>query len=365
MPSPAPRDTRFRDDITGLRTIAILAVVLVHAGVTWLPGGFVGVDVFFVISGFLITAHLLREAEATGRIDLIAFWARRLRRLFPALVAATVATCVIAALIFSPLELRGLAFEGGATVLSVANILFAQQATDDFGHDVQQSPLLHMWSLGAEEQFHLALPIVVLIVAFAARRLRMKLRTVLAVALVAVFVVSLAASVYVTDNHPFWAFYTLPTRAWEFTVGGLVALALGSRTMPKSWGSLSVWIGLGLIASSCLFIQASDAFPGLIAAVPVVGSALIIAGGSAEAPPSKLIGSAPMKWIGERSYSWYLCTGRPSSLLPPRSTRSLCGSVSPQPGHHWGSRTTRTTGSSPQSVNHLGSREAQAPYTSP
>lgn len=306
MPPQSHPDSRFRTDIAGLRTIAILAVVLVHAGVTWLPGGFVGVDVFFVISGFLITAHLLREVETSGSVDLFAFWGRRLRRLFPALLAVTVVICTVSPLILSPLELQQIALESAGTLLSVANILFAQQATNYFGHDVQQSPLLHMWSLGVEEQFYLALPIMVLVLAYAALRARVPFRTLLSGSLAVVFLGSIWASVQFTTNHPFWAFYTLPTRAWEFAAGGLVAVALARKALPKSWTAPLVWGGLGLILLSCLLIPSGQAFPGYIAAIPVAGAALIIAGGTTESVPSRLLGSPPMVWIGERSYSWYL-----------------------------------------------------------
>lgn len=306
MSSSSHADAKFRTDIAGLRTIAILAVVLVHAGVSWLPGGFVGVDVFFVISGFLITAHLLREVGVSGRVDLFAFWARRLRRLFPALLAVTTVTCILSPLVLSPLELQKLALESAATLLSVANVLFAQQATDYFGHDVQQSPLLHMWSLGVEEQFYLALPILVLTLAFAARRARVSFPALLMGSLGAVLLASISASIYFTTNHPFWAFYTLPTRAWEFAAGGVVAVALANRSLPKSWMAPLVWGGLGLIVLSCVSIQSGQAFPGFIAAFPVAGAAMIIAGGASNAFPSRMLGSPVMVWIGERSYSWYL-----------------------------------------------------------
>lgn len=294
----------FRADINGLRTLAIVPVVLIHAGVPWLPGGFVGVDVFFVISGFLIIGHLYREAES-GRIRLFRFWARRLRRLFPMLALVTLATLIAGAFVLSPLELPGLATQAGATLISLSNMLFARDATDYFGHEVQQSPLLHTWSLGVEEQFYIVMPLVLLAIAAIAAR-RWTLRAVLTVALVVAFAGSLAVSAVMSSISPFWAFYTLPTRAWEFAIGGLIALALARFAPPRLLALASVWIGLALVLGSMFVISGDRAFPGLIALLPVVGTALVIFGGTTGSMPSRLLGSAPLQWIGSRSYSWYL-----------------------------------------------------------
>lgn len=308
MPSAlnsAHRST-FRNDIAGLRTIAILSVVLVHAGVSWIPGGFVGVDVFFVISGFLITGQLLRDYEATGRINLAGFWARRARRLFPALAFVALTVLAVSPFIFSPLELKELARQAGAAVLSVSNVLFAFQAADYFGHEVQESPFLHTWSLGVEEQFYLALPLLLVIVSWAARQLGWNTRRATLLTLLSCLAVSFAASAALTSEHPFWAFYTIPTRAWEFAAGGILAIVIGTINLSRTTAAVVATTGMAAILASCLFIGDNQPFPGTVAAVPVAGALMVILGGSTPNRMSGLFGTKPMVWIGERSYSWYL-----------------------------------------------------------
>ncbi len=261
-------------------------------------------DVFFVISGFLIIGHLFREATS-GRIRVFRFWARRLRRLFPMLALVTVVTLVAGVLILSPLELPGLAAQSAATLFSFSNVLFARDATDYFGHDVQQSPLLHTWSLGVEEQFYIVMPLVVIVVAAIAAR-RWSLRSVLTVTLLLAFAVSLAVSAVLSSPSPYWSFYTLPTRVWEFSAGGLVAVAATRLAVPRPVAAGSVWAGLALVIGGMFLITGDMPFPGLIALVPVVGTALVILGGTAGGMPSRLLASAPLQWVGSRSYSWYL-----------------------------------------------------------
>ncbi|MGO4247968.1 acyltransferase family protein [Paenarthrobacter sp. RAF54_2] len=296
----------FRSDIAGLRTIAIVSVVLVHAGVSWIPGGFVGVDVFFVISGFLITGQLLRENEATGRINLPEFWARRARRLFPALAFVALTVLAVSPFIFSPLELKELASQAGAAVLSVSNVLFAFQAADYFGHEVQESPFLHTWSLGVEEQFYLALPLLFLLISWAARQLRWSMRLVALLSLASCLAVSFAASAALTPEHPFWAFYTIPTRAWEFAAGGILAVVIGAVNLSRTTAAVVASTGAAAIVVSCLFIGANQPFPGVVAALPAAGALLVILGGSTPNRMSSLFGTKLMVWTGERSYSWYL-----------------------------------------------------------
>lgn len=292
----------FRGDVNGLRSFAIIPVVLMHAGLSTVPGGFVGVDVFFVISGFLITGHLFREAES-GRLNVLAFWARRLRRLYPTLALVVVATMGLALVIMSPLELPSLAVEAGATMLSVSNLLFAREATDYFGHDVQQSPLLHTWSLGVEEQFYVILPLVIIaMLKLGDRNRRVRLIRFLAVGAALSFATSLVA----TSLFPFWSFYSLPTRVWEFAIGGLIALGAERLRIIALVKNAIVWLGMGLILLSVLTITSSSPFPGSIALVPVIGTGLVIVGGTQEGTGSKLLATRPLQWIGTRSYAWYL-----------------------------------------------------------
>jgi peptidoglycan/LPS O-acetylase OafA/YrhL len=202
-----------RTDIQGLRGIAVLLVVLYHAGVPGLGGGFVGVDVFFVISGYLITGLLMREVGATGRIDFWRFIARRARRLLPAALLVVAVTCLAAAWVCSPLELSEILAAARATSLYVANLWFALRAVDYLGGDAASNPFLHMWSLGVEEQFYLVWPLL-LGWLFRPRRLQAWM--------VATFAVSLVACVAMTLHVQPWAYFAMPFRAWEFALGALV-----------------------------------------------------------------------------------------------------------------------------------------------
>ncbi|HWH24471.1 MAG TPA: acyltransferase, partial [Candidatus Limnocylindria bacterium] len=210
--------SHFRPDIEGLRAVAILAVLAFHAGIAQAPGGFVGVDVFFVISGFLITGLLLREFGAAGRIDLPSFYARRARRLLPAALVVIAATVAVSAVVLPSVDVPDVAADGAAAALYVSNYRFALTATDYFAADTLHSPLLHYWSLAVEEQFYLFWPLLLLL---GARYLGVR-RLWWLVALIGLL--SFALSVVVTGIEQPWAFYSLPTRAWQLALGGLIAL---------------------------------------------------------------------------------------------------------------------------------------------
>ncbi|TQK18625.1 peptidoglycan/LPS O-acetylase OafA/YrhL [Microbacterium sp. SLBN-154] len=300
-------DRWYRPDITGLRTLAIVPVVAFHAGATVIPGGFIGVDIFYVISGFLITTLLVREVGERGRIALGTFWAKRVRRLVPALVVVVVGTLPIAAVLSSVISWDVLAAQAVASVLYVANILFWQQSTNYFDTGTGLSPYLHMWSLGVEEQFYLVWPLMVILGAVIARRW-LKLKTVLAIGFTLVFVSSLGLSIWLSPRDPDAAFYLLPTRAWEFAGAGLLALtaarirpAAGLRLLMSSAGV--VIIGLGLLT-----IHEGQPYPGIAALIPFVGTMLILAAGGAPRPDpvTRALQARPLVWIGEVSYSWYL-----------------------------------------------------------
>ncbi|MXS76159.1 hypothetical protein FDM98_15940 [Microbacterium sp. TL13] len=297
----------YRRDITGMRSLAIIPVVAFHAGATVIPGGFIGVDVFYVISGFLITTILLREAEKTGRIALGLFWAKRIRRLVPALVVTVVFTLVVGALVGSVLGWDSLALQGAASVFYVANILFWRESTNYFDTGSGLSPFLHMWSLGVEEQFYVVWPLILIAGIWIAAR-RFTLRSVLAVAFSIVFVGSLALSVFLTPVSPNAAFYLLPTRAWEFAGAGLLALlpvtaVIRSRVVATVVGLT----GVAVLVAGFVFLSEADAYPGYLALVPFVGTMLlIVAGGGARSALAPALESRPAVWIGNVSYSWYL-----------------------------------------------------------
>jgi peptidoglycan/LPS O-acetylase OafA/YrhL len=292
----------FRPDVEGLRGVAVLAVVLFHAGLGGLGGGFVGVDVFFVISGFLITGLLVREHTRTGTIRLSAFYARRVRRLLPAALAVLVVTLAAAMVLVAPLDRPSVAADASAAALSVANIRFAVAAGDYFTTLTTPSPFLHYWSLGVEEQFYLVWPALILLVARGAAPARR-----LGFVLVAISAIAFAGSVWLTDQAPSWAFYSLPTRAWQLGLGGLLAIG-GSRLVTR-FPRLTViagWAGLGLVVTTAFVYASTMPYPGVAAAVPTVATAAVLLGGAGRFGPGVVLGTLPLRFLGRISYSLYL-----------------------------------------------------------
>ncbi|HEV8653964.1 MAG TPA: acyltransferase family protein [Candidatus Limnocylindria bacterium] len=290
---PAP----FRGDLEGLRGLAVVLVVLFHARLLGLSGGFVGVDVFYVLSGFLITGLLLRELVTGGTLDLAAFYVRRARRILPAAIVAIVVTLAAAAFIVAPLDLPAVALDGTASALFVGNLLFASRATDYFA-STTPSPFLHYWSLGVEEQFYLVWPILLLIAA--------RLRRLSAFVLL-IFCASLALSLAVTPTDAAFAFYGLPTRAWQLALGALLAIHAarfaGMRDVPAV---ISGWIGLGLVAASAVALDAMTTYPGVASLAPTFGAALLIVSGGRSWAPGRLLTFPPLRALGRISFSLYL-----------------------------------------------------------
>ena len=304
-----------RDDIQGLRAIAVLTVIASHADVPFVPGGFVGVDVFFVISGFLISQLLFREVDRSGRLSIPGFYARRARRILPAATLVTMATIVASAVWLSAIDLLEVVKDALWAVFFAANIHFAAVGTDYFAQENPPSPLQHYWSLSVEEQFYLVWPALLLVLVLVARRRAQKQalprRLVLAV-LAVVTVASFAWSVVSTSSDPLAAYFSTPARAWELGLGALTALvapAVASRWSGVVRG-LVCGAGLGLIAVACGAYSDQTPFPGWQAALPVVGSALVLlagAGGQAHQPlPVRALGVLPMRVVGDWSYSLYL-----------------------------------------------------------
>jgi peptidoglycan/LPS O-acetylase OafA/YrhL len=300
----------FRPDIEGLRAIAVALVVLFHAEIGPFGGGFIGVDVFFVVSGFLITSLLLGEVARTGTLALPNFWARRVRRLLPASCLVVVVTLVAAQWLYDPLLLGSLAREAIAACGFFINYVFAwREAHGDGGYfdaDVAKSPLLHFWSLAVEEQFYLVWPLIIWWLARTARRLRHELTLVIIV----LWVCSAVACVWLTNAQPAWAFYSLGTRAWELLTGALLAISIASlRTIRRGFVMPMAVAGLAIIVIAAMRYDSGTPFPGVAAAAPVLGTALLIAAGCSVAAPAALrdvLGSRPMLWTGQRSYAIYL-----------------------------------------------------------
>jgi peptidoglycan/LPS O-acetylase OafA/YrhL len=284
-------------------------VLAYHAGVPLVIGGFIGVDVFFVISGFLITGLLLREVEDTGRIALANFWARRARRLIPAATVVLTATAV-AVWQFGPITQRSV-FGGDivSSALSIVNWRLAQRSVDYLAEDVGVSPVQHFWSLAVEEQFYVIWPLLIAVVALIASRRGLSFRRVAAIALTLVAVPSFVWSLSYTASDPAGAFFVTTTRLWELAVGAILALAASrvARASRAFLGLASI-VGIALIAFGAVWISADMPFPGWRAAVPVAGAALVIAGGLGlrQGVVSRALSTSPMVWIGGMSYSLYL-----------------------------------------------------------
>ena len=211
---------RYRPDIEGLRGVAVLIVVAFHANFPDFGGGFVGVDVFFVLSGYLITWLLVNEAAETRSINFGEFYARRARRLLPALFAMLFVTLAISAFLYAPFEQRALARSWATTAAYVSNIDFATRALDYNGPNAAGNPLLHTWSLSVEEQFYLVWPLVIVCGIRLAPRAKRFTERGLVVLLFAVTGLSFGLSIYLTRSQPKWAFYLAPGRAWELGAGG-------------------------------------------------------------------------------------------------------------------------------------------------
>jgi peptidoglycan/LPS O-acetylase OafA/YrhL len=288
----------YRPDIDGLRAVAVLSVISFHLGHRFFPGGFLGVDIFFVISGYLITSILWREV-VDGAFSVVRFYDRRVRRIMPALLAVLAVATVAALLVLLPADLIGYARSLIATLLFVANVYFWRD-TDYFARLAEQKPLLHMWSLGIEEQFYILFPLVLLLLRRAPHRIVL---TVLG----AITVVSFAGNafaLYIGGDSP--AFFLLPTRAWELSVGALLALLPRAGPGRTTRASLAGLCGLGLVAVAIVYPL--TLLPTLPVATPaVIGAALIIwAGRGGAGAASSVLGWRPLVFVGLISYSLYL-----------------------------------------------------------
>jgi peptidoglycan/LPS O-acetylase OafA/YrhL len=315
---------RHRMDIQGLRGVAVLLVVLDHCGIRFLNGGYVGVDVFFVLSGFLITGLLLSEANRSGAVSLIGFYVRRARRILPAATLTLVATDVAAYLLLNFVRARQVMVDSIWSTFFAANIHFARVGTDYFAQWQPHSPLQHFWTLAVEEQFYLAWPAVLSVVLLGritlvrARRAasppgtRALNRLLLVCAVVTA--VSLAWSIRATRVSATDAYFSTFTRAWELGIGALLAIVAtthpGFLARARSAGAYVGWLGLTAIAAAATMYSDATLFPGYAALLPVAGAAALIATGGSErasrARVETLLASRPLAYVGDRSYALYL-----------------------------------------------------------
>jgi peptidoglycan/LPS O-acetylase OafA/YrhL len=309
---PAGTDVRptlpFRPDIEGLRALAILFVVFSHAGVPLFSSGFIGVDIFFVLSGYLITSLLLVEVETTHRLDFARFYARRARRLLPAAMLLVLVVCLVEAIVVSPIQQYRVLKASLVTLFYSSNIYFAHIDLHYFEQESAVNPLLHTWSLAVEEQFYLVWPILLLVLT----RIGKSRRTV-AIALATLAAISFAYCIWLTRVIPSAAFFGSPARAWEFCAGALLSFLPASRLGEhKRIFSIFGPAGLGAAGLICLLACAqftsAQIFPGFVALFPVLGSAAVLIAGAAS-PGSivpRLLGARPAQLFGRLSYSLYL-----------------------------------------------------------
>ena len=293
-----------RLDIQGLRALAIALVVLAHSGVPFLAGGIIGVDVFYVLSGYLITGLLLNEHTATGRIRVVDFYARRLKRLLPALLLMLVVTLLLAAWLLSPEELKDQARSAPFAATWTSNLFFALARMDYFAELQTRDLFLHTWSLGVEEQYYLAWPLLLLLAARGRAGAQRDRR--LLIVLAALFAASAALFAYWTETRPLWAFYQMPSRGWQFALGAATFLAVSGQPRGASaWAPQVAGVaGLVLIAASAVILKPESAGYWLLA--PSLGAALVLGAGAAPAISATVLRQAPLVWLGDRSYSWYL-----------------------------------------------------------
>jgi peptidoglycan/LPS O-acetylase OafA/YrhL len=303
-----------RTDIQGLRALAVSLVVIYHLNPPWLPGGYVGVDVFFVISGFLITLHLMQHPPTTGR-DLAKFWGRRVRRLLPASLLVLAVTLVASRIAAPETQWGNTADQARAATLYVVNWVLARDSVDYLAAENAPSPVQHFWSLSVEEQFYFVWPIIILVMVLAATRLRWNRDVAVLGGLALLVTGSLAYSIYDTATNPSAAYFVTPTRMWELGIGGLLAVVVAvrqRRDLPplasEPVRTVAAWAGLAAIAWTAFTYSGKTPFPGWQALLPVVGTAVVLAAHSPmrRSSPGPLLAVRPSQWLGDVSYSVYL-----------------------------------------------------------
>ena len=329
MRTPAPQDgraLRYRPDIDGLRALAILPILLLHCGVTRLRGGFVGVDIFFVISGFLITAIMVRDI-AEARFSILRFYRHRIVRILPALLVMMTVILALGCVILLPNQLRDLGRSAAATSVFGSNVYF-YLTSDYFAAASDAKPLVHTWSLAVEEQFYLLYPLLLW-------SLRGLSRQRLAQVIAGLAVASFAIGGWLATAYPSAAFFLLPARIWELSLGALVALGAVPTIANRSIRATLCILAIAVIAASCVAISSGWPFPVPFALPPAVAAAVLLAYG-AQGPTARLLGAWPLRTIGLISYSAYLWH-RPiiafyqirhgSTLAPIETVGLLCASL--------------------------------------
>jgi len=303
-----PKRRLLRPEIQALRAIAVATVVVFHYWPDLISGGYIGVDVFFAISGFLITGHLVREVDRSGHVSLAGFWARRARRILPAALLVLL-FCAVATFLIVPLNLWDQFFtEIQASTLYVENWNLAREAVDYLGAENRPSPVQHYWSLSVEEQFYIVWPVLILIAMTIVRKGSALLRRRSIIVMLALLTgLSLAYSIWDTANDPAAAFFVTPTRVWEFGAGGLLALFAVSAARPQLRAAVS-WLGIAMVLIAAFVYTPETAFPGASAMLPIAGTLAVIWAGSPALrwAPTGWMSLRPAQWLGDVSYSVYL-----------------------------------------------------------
>lgn len=304
-----PRDSadNLRGDIEGLRAVAVTSVLLFHAGVPSFGGGFSGVDVFFVISGFLITSQLVRTAEATGRVSLVEFYSRRMKRLLPAAGVVLVACLLAAWLCWPASDWRLVGSDVAASALYIVNWSLALRAVDYLAEDATPNLVQHYWSLSVEEQFYVFWPLLIMGVLWFVRRRHLPLRRWLMVTLTTVIIASMVHSVIFTSSNPGQAYFFSTTRVWELALGAVTAVLAPSFTR-LGRGAVLALVGIAAVVASAFVFSSATPWPGSAALLPTLGTALVITGGCAELgnPVARILGTRILRFIGGLSYGIYL-----------------------------------------------------------
>jgi peptidoglycan/LPS O-acetylase OafA/YrhL len=302
-----PGDRRFRPDVQGLRAIAILLALVYHAGIPPFSGGYVGIEVFFVISGFVITGLLLRERASSGHTSLRNFYGRRARRIIPMATLVIIVTVIATYHSIGTLVGHETAIDGAWSALFLANVHYQATDTNYLLSQAPPSPLLNYWSLGVEEQFYIVYPVVVVLMGWWARRGSFRLR--LTVFLVAVIIASYSYSIVFTASNAQSAYFSLLVRSWELALGGLIAVyGPQLQRIPQAWAAIASWVGLAVILVSSVTLTPASEYPGALVAIPTLAAGLVIAAGAA-APTwgvERLLRREPFPFLALISFSLYL-----------------------------------------------------------
>lgn len=290
--------------IQGLRAVAVLAVIIYHLNHALLPGGFLGVDLFFVISGFLITRKLMREIEETGTINVLTFWGGRAKRLLPNALLVLTATLVATFLLLAPYRFSSVSTEVTQAALFLSNYLFASHATDYFHSNDQPSPVLHFWSLSIEEQYYIGLPLIL----FVLSRLFPKRRCDLVyVILFVAFISSLIFCLFESQSNSTAAFFHTQSRIWQLALGGIVGINFDRiNTFPQTTRASFAYLGGITFVASAIFYNNDMGYPGWWAIVPTSASAFLLIGISGATRVAEILSLKAITTVGDRSYSLYL-----------------------------------------------------------